>query len=166
MRQTISVHSEGLVAVRIEGKVGFMDSTGSIIVKPSYDDAYPFSEGLASVTSGGKWGYIDKSGNLVVPLQYRIAHMFIEGVASVLLSDSGKWGYIDKTGGFVLPPIYDAAMPFCAGVAQVESFRLIGVDSSICRAQRYEGKHGVIDHSGKYIWRDSNDQIWKSPFCY
>jgi len=118
------------------------------------------------VTSGGKWGYIDKSGNLVVPLQYRIAHMFIEGVASVLLSDSGKWGYIDKTGGFVLPPIYDAAMPFCAGVAQVESFRLIGVESSICRAERYEGKHGVIDHSGKYIWRDSKDQIWKSQFCY
>jgi hypothetical protein len=92
-----------------------MDSTGSIILKPSYDDAYPFSEGLAPVSSGGKWGYIDKSGNLVVPLQYRIAHMSIEGVASVLLSDSGKWGYIDKTGGFVLPPIYDAAMPFCAG---------------------------------------------------
>ena len=158
--------SEGLVAVRIEGKVGFMDTTGSIIVKPSYDDAYPFSEGLAPVTSGGKWGYIDKSGKLIVPLQYRIAHMFVEGTASVLLSDSGKWGYIDKTGGFALPPIYDAAMPFCAGVAQVESFHLIEGDSSICRAQRYQGKHGIVDHSGKYIWQDSKDQIWKSPFCY
>ena len=157
--------SEGLVAVRIEGKVGFMDTTGSIIVKPSYDDAYPFSEGLAPVNAGGKWGYIDKKGDLVVPLQYRIAHMFAEGVASVLLTDSGKWGYIDKTGGFALPPIYDAAMPFCAGVAQVESFRLIEGDSSICRAQRYQGKHGIVDHSGKYIWQDSKDQIWKSPFC-
>jgi hypothetical protein len=157
--------SEGLVAVRIADKVGFMDITGSIIVKPAYDDAYPFSEGLAPVTSGGKWGYIDRSGNLVVPLQYRIAHMFIEGVASVLLSDSGKWGYIDKTGGFALPPIYDSAMPFCAGVARVESFHAIEVDSSSCRAQRYEGKHGIVDHSGNYIWRDSIDQIWNSPFC-
>jgi len=157
--------SEGLVAVRIEGKVGFMDTTGSIIVKPSYDDAYPFSEGLAPVTSGGKWGYIDKKGDLVVPLQYRIAHMFAEEVASVQLSDSGKWGYIDKKGAFALSPVYDSAMPFCAGVAQVESFRPIGVDSSVCHSQRYEGKHGIIDRSGNYIWRDSKEQVWNSPVC-
>jgi hypothetical protein len=158
--------SEGLVAVRIEDRVGFMDTTGSIVLKPSYDDAYPFSEGLAPVAFEGKWGYIDRSGNLVVPLQYRTAHMFLEGVASVELSDSGKWGYIDKAAGFALPPIYDSAMPFCAGVAQVESFHLIGADASLCRAQRYEGKHGIVDHSGNYIWRDSKEQIWKSPFCY
>jgi hypothetical protein len=158
--------SEGLVAVRVEGKVGFMDTTGSIVVKPSYDDAFPFSEGLAPVTSRGKWGYIDKSGNLVIPMRYQIAHMFNEGVASVQLSDSGKWGYIDKTGEFALPPIYDSAMPFCAGVAQVETFRLIGADSRGCRAERYQGKHGIVDHSGKYIWRDSKDQIWQSPFCF
>jgi hypothetical protein len=156
-----------LVAVRIEGKVGFMDTTGSIVVKPSYDDAYPFSEGLAPVTSGGKWGYIDQNGKLLVPFQYGVAHMFIEGVASVQLSDSGKWGYIDKTGAFALPPIYDAAMPFCAGLAQVETFHPIGIDSTRgCRAQRYEGKHGMIDHSGRYVWQDSKDQIWESPSCY
>jgi hypothetical protein len=157
--------SEGLVAVRIAAKVGFMDTTGSIIVKPSYDDAYPFSEGLATVTSGGKWGYIDKKGELVVPLRYRIAHMFAEGVASVQLSDSGKWGYIDKNGAFALSAVFDSAAPFCAGVALVESFRPIGVDSSACHSQRYEGKHGVIDHSGNYIWRDSKEQVWNSPFC-
>jgi WG containing repeat len=158
--------SEGLVAVRIEGKVGFMDTTGSIIVKPSYDDAYPFSDGLAPVNAGGKWGYIDKKGDLVFPLQYRTAHMFAEGIASVQLTDSGKWGYIDKNGGFALSPVYDSAMPFCAGVAQVESFHPMGVDSSLCRSQRYKGKHGIIDHSGNYIWRDSKEQIWNSPVCY
>lgn len=158
--------SEGLVAVRIEGKVGFMDATGSIIVKPSYDDAYPFSEGRAPVKAGDKWGYIDMKGNLVVPLQYRIAHMFAEGVASVLLTDNGKWGYIDRTGAFALSPVYDSAMPFCAGVAQVESFHRIGADSSLCRSRRYEGKHGIIDHFGNYVWRDSKERVWNSPFCF
>ncbi len=155
---------EGLVAVRIGGKVGFMDATGSIVVKPSYEDAFSFSDGVAPVSSGGKWGYIDKSGRVVVPLQYRIAHMFNEGVASVQF-DSGKWGYIDKTGMVALPPIYGAAMPFCAGLAKVETFRRLGPDTGMCRAERYEGKHGVIDHSGKYVWQDSKDQIWRSPFC-
>lgn len=154
--------SEGLVAVRIDGKVGFMDATGSIIVKPSYDDAYPFSEGRAPVKAGNSWGYIDMKGNLVVPLQYRIAHMFAEGVASVELTDSEKWGYIDKTGAFALPPVYDLALPFCAGVAQVESFHPIGADSNRRRTRRYEGKHGIIDHSGNYIWRDSRERVWNS----
>lgn len=157
--------SEGLVAVRVEGKVGFMDTAGSIIVKPSYDDAYPFSEGRAPVKAGDKWGYIDMNGNIVVALQYRIAHMFAEGVASVQLMDSGKWGYIDKTGAFALSPGYDSAMPFCAGVAQVEVFHSIGADSSLCRTQRYEGERGIIDHSGNYVWRDSNERVWNSPFC-
>jgi hypothetical protein len=157
--------SEGVVAVRVEGKVGFMDATGSIVVKPSYEDAYSFSDGLAPVSSGGKWGYIDRTGGVVVPSQYRVAHMFNEGVASVQLNDGGKWGYIDKTGAFVLPPTYHAAMPFCAGVANVETFRRSGADIGMCRAERFEGKHGVLDHSGKYVWRDSKDQIWRSPFC-
>jgi hypothetical protein len=157
--------SEGLVATRIEGKLGFMDTTGSIIVKPSYNDAYPFSEGLAPVKVGDKWGYIDMRGNVVIPLQYRIAHMFAEGVASVQLADSGKWGYIDKNGTFALPAVYDSAMPFCAGVAEVASFHRIGVDSNLCHTQRYEGKHGIIDHRGDYIWRDSTEQIWNSSVC-
>jgi hypothetical protein len=158
--------SEGLVAVRIEGKVGFMDTTGSIIVKPSYEDAYPFSEGLAPVKDGDKWGYIDIKGKVVIPLQYRIAHMFAEGVASVQPTDSLKWGYIDKSGAFALSPIYDSAMPFCAGVARVASFHPIWVSSTLCRSQRHEGKHGVIDHSGNYIWRDLKDQVWNSSVCY
>lgn len=156
--------SEGLVAVRIEGKVGFMDTAGSIIVKPSYDDAYPFSDGRAAVKAGDKWGYIDMKGNLVVPLQYRMGHMFAEGVASVQLTDSRKWGYIDKTGAFALSPVYDSAMPFCAGVAKVESFHPIGAGSSHRRNQRYEGRHGIIDHSGNYIWRDPKERVWNSPF--
>jgi hypothetical protein len=152
--------SEGLVAVRIAGKVGFMDTSGSIIVKPFYDDAFPFSEGLASVMIRDRWGYIDKTGKVVVPLQYRVAHMFIEGVASVL-NDSGKWGYIDKTGVFAIQPLYNAAMPFCAGVAQVETSHLIG-SSRRSRTARYKGKHGFIEHSGEYVWRDSKDQLWQS----
>ena len=81
------------------------------------------------------------------------------------LDDSGKSGYIDNTGRFVLPPVYDSAMPFCAGIAKVESFHPIGVDKGLCRRQRYEGKHGIIDHSGNYIWRDSKEQMWNSSVC-
>ena len=55
--------SEGLAAVEINGKWGFIDHTGKEIIPLKYDDAGSFSEGLAPVKLDGKWGQIDKNGN-------------------------------------------------------------------------------------------------------
>lgn len=156
--------SEGLAAVRVNGKVGFMDHTGKIVIQPKYDDVYAFSDDRAPVELRGKWGYIDKSGNLVIPIRYDIAHMFSEGLASVELD--GKWQYIDRNGNAGFPAMFDAAMPFCAGVAAVETFQTIGKTVDICRATLFQGKHGMIDHSGNYVWRDAEEQTWRSPFCH
>src|SRR5205823_2206174 len=135
-----------------------MDKRGSIVVKPSFDDAYPFSEGYAPVQIGDRWGYIDKRGEMAIPRKYRIAHMFNEGVASVTPEDTGKWGYIDHTGAFAIQPIFDGAMPFCAGVAPVATFHRISPDpKDITHQVKYRGRRGFIDHSGKYIWRDLAD---------
>jgi hypothetical protein len=153
--------SEGLVPVRSEKKVGFIDTTGSLVIKPAYDDAYPFSEGRATVRVGDRWGFIDRSGNMVVPPEFRAAHMFNEGVASVLLAD-GKWGYVDHSGAFAIPPVFDAAMPFCGGMASVETFQKIGVaPGDLCRNERRLGKHGLIDHTGKYVWLEPVDRVFR-----
>jgi hypothetical protein len=154
--------SEGLVAVRSEKKVGFMGTTGSMVIKPAYDDAYPFSEGRALVRVGESWGYIDKTGKMVIPPEYRIAHTFNEGVASVQLADSRKWGYIDHAGAFTIPPVFDAAMPFCAGVASVETSQSIGLaNGDLCRNERRFGKHGLIDHSGRYVWLEPLGRVFR-----
>ena len=39
-------------------KVGFIDTTGKVILPPKYDYALPFSEGLARVERYGKEFYI------------------------------------------------------------------------------------------------------------
>jgi len=156
--------SEGVAAIRVNGRVGFMDHTGRIVIQPKYDDVYAFSDGRAPVELGGKWGYVDKTGNLVIPMRYDIAHMFSEGLASVELD--GKWQYIDHNGNSAFPAMFDAAMPFCGGVAAVETFQTIGKTTDICRATLFQGKHGMIDHLGKYVWRDAEEQTWRSPFCH
>jgi WG containing repeat len=153
--------SEGLAAIRVNGKVGFMDHTGRIVIQPKYDDVYPFSDGLAPVKLGGKWGYVDKSGNLAIPIQYQIAHMFSEEIASVALD--GKWHYIKPDGSAAFPATFDSAMPFCGGVAKVQTFQVIG--KTVMRCKLFRGKRGVIDHSGNYVWRDAEDQTWRSVFC-
>jgi hypothetical protein len=164
----VNEFSEGLAAVRIRGKLGYIDKSGTVVIKPEYDFAYPFSEGLAAVAKTTKsgstvLGYIDKTGQQVIPLRFAIGHTFEEGVASVQVGD--KWGYIDHGGSFVIRPQFDSAMPFCAGVAQVGTFTVLDAEQHQ-RRQRFKGKHGFIDHSGKYIWRDAEDQVWNSEFVF
>ena len=48
--------------IRENGKVGFIDGCGRVIVKPIYDLAFEFSDGAARVEKDGKASYIDKSG--------------------------------------------------------------------------------------------------------
>ena len=125
--------SEGLVAVKLNGKWGFIDKSGNEVVPLKYDWAGSFSEGLAPVRLNGKYGYINKSGKLVLPLKYEDAWDFSEGLARVELS--GMWGYINKSGKLVIPLKYDWAGSFSEGLANVKLY----------------GKFGFIDKSGKVV---------------
>ncbi len=48
--------SEGLAAVQLEYKWGYIDKEGKFVIKPEFFDAGDFSEGLAMVQPGGKIG--------------------------------------------------------------------------------------------------------------
>ena len=84
------------------GKWGYIDRTGAMIVKPQYEAANHFSEGLAPVQIARRWGYIDTTGQLVIKRQFNYASTFRGGLASVTTKDG--YGYIDKTGKYVWPP--------------------------------------------------------------
>lgn len=58
-------------AVKLNGKWGFIDKEGNVVVEPQYDNARPFSNGLAAVEIDGKWGYINlEDYKLVIPAEY------------------------------------------------------------------------------------------------
>lgn len=101
--------------------LGFIDSTGRIIIKPQYNGAMDFSDGLAAVRVGdeksGKWGCIDKSGHEVIPPAYTHPPIFAQGLAPVPSGD--KWGYIDKSGRFVIRPQFAEAHGFSEDRAPV-----------------------------------------------
>jgi WG repeat protein len=46
-------YSEGLIAVRQDRKLGYMDLEGNVAIEPRYDEGGEFSEGLAAVQRGG-----------------------------------------------------------------------------------------------------------------
>jgi hypothetical protein len=75
----------GLFRIKLEGKIGYANLQGSIVIKPQFDFALPFQNGYAVICYGGE----DKLLN-----EY-IQHT------------GGKWGIININGEFVLNPIYD-----------------------------------------------------------
>jgi len=57
--------SVGLFPIILNGKWGYIDTTGKIVINPQFDEAWWFSEGLARIKIGDRWGYIDKTGKYV-----------------------------------------------------------------------------------------------------
>ena len=56
-----------------DGKYGFVDEKGNVVVDYIYDDATEQNEyGFVAVKKDGKWGAIDKDGKVVVELIYNL----------------------------------------------------------------------------------------------
>lgn len=110
--------SENMAAVKKDGKWGFIDCNGNVIVEPMYSSANSFSEGLAAVQNDGKWGYIDKTGKLVIPFTLDSTYAFSEGLAAY--SKGNYYGYINTAGETVIEAIYSEASLFKNGVACVK----------------------------------------------
>ena len=110
--------NDGTLAVKKDGKWGFVDENGKVIIPCKYDWVHEFREGLAAVSIGDnetefKTGFIDMTGKTIIPFDYENVWWncdhsggFYNGLAAVV--KEGKWGFIDKTGRLKIPYQYDA----------------------------------------------------------
>lgn len=133
--------SEGLAAFYKDGKYGFVDKFGYIIVAPTYDNYCDFTNGFASVDKDGLCGCIDKKGNLVIDCIYDYVGFFENGLAEVKKDE--KWGYVDTKGNLVIDCIYDYTSDFSRGYAKVEK----------------DGKEFKIDTKGNVVEDNSDNEI-------
>lgn len=119
-----NIVKDGLMAVRCNGKWGFLDDAGREVIPPRYDDVENFSQGLAAVWIIGQgWGYIDQYGTQIVPCKYSAAKPFSESRAAVCLEEGNgkKWGFVDMTGAEIIPCQYNSVESFSGGYAEVTS---------------------------------------------
>ncbi|MFH2094940.1 MAG: WG repeat-containing protein [Bacteroidota bacterium] len=96
---------EGLAPAEKDGKWGYIDATGKVIIDFRFESAQPFSEGVAMVRAGGKAGYIGKNGEYIIKPEYQAAEDCINGLIRVgtypsdaTLSSWEYWKYLDKSG--------------------------------------------------------------------
>lgn len=160
---SVNDFSEGLAAVCIDNKLGYIDKTGEIIVSLKYENigylgcqegvkTSDFIDGLALVKRNDKYGFIDKTGNEVTPCKYDEAYSFSEGMASVRIDT--RWGFIDSTGKEVVPPKYDSVTYFNEGMAAVANGGdlYINPDEETDRIIEYtNSKWGFIDKAGTEV---------------
>lgn len=107
-----------LVAVCKDGKWGFMNTEGELVIKCKYDAAHPFTKQLAPVCKDGKWGFTNVDDELVVRCKYDSATEFKDDLA--LVEKNGKWGAINTDGDVVIDFDFSYISYFYKGFAVAE----------------------------------------------
>src|SRR5262245_43011234 len=113
--------------IRLDGKQGFMDRSGRVVIPPRFVKVYPFTEGLAAAQEGELWGYIDPKGEWVIKPAFAMAGLFHERRASVRRTFADKYAFIDERGNVVIPAQFDCVEDFENGVARV------GVETTVSK---------------------------------
>ena len=165
-----------LKAVYVDGRWGYADHSGKVLIKPQFDAARPFIDGLAQVgivneelpelaaRPNIKWGYIDETGRILVELRYTVLGRFSENLAAAAVLDADKperpalgpghslnlkWGYVDRSGREVIPLQFLAAGDFAQGLAHVNVGRVRGAnEGSLCGPLP---NYGYIDKTGAFV---------------
>lgn len=117
-----STDNSGLFPVKQNGKCGYIDKLGKLIVTPQFQFCDNFSEGFARIVIGGKSGFIDTTGKIAITPQFGSGCDrcgFSEGLAVTYFGS--KYGYIDKSGQIVINPENNNAKPFSEGLALTDS---------------------------------------------
>ena len=131
-------------SIRQNGRFGYIDQTGAIVIPPRFTAASDFAEGRAFITDGDKAGYIDAGGAQITPSRFQPGSFaFHEGLAAVRVD--GAWGYIDANGAQIIPPRFAEVGDFHDGLAAARQGSFYGFIDRI----------GSLRHRGPLRFRRS-----------
>jgi len=144
LSQVNDVFAEGLARVRVNGKFGYIDQQGKVVIEEKFDDAHRFWYGFASVCEGTNKFSIDREGR-PVPNLLAASGFFSKELS--IASVEGGWVFKDRAGRVVTdPPIKGYSVGMSVPGASV--------------ARVYLGKKdGLINREGK-ILPDRFDHIF------
>jgi WG containing repeat len=150
-----SAHPEDPLVIVQNGKYGFIDHAGVVVIAPQYLWANGFCGRTVAIDAAGRISppsavhphdlfptskdgrtfFVGASGQRVGNADFDDAAQFSDALAAVKIG--GKWGYVDETGKIVIEPRFDEAYRFLEGVASA----------------KLSGDFVVIDRSGKVLAR-------------
>lgn len=83
------------IAYKSNGKWGFVNSKGEVVVQPQYPQAKSFSNGYAAICNDdGLWGFINKNYDLVIDHQFVDAYYFTQAETCMISNTIGIYQMI------------------------------------------------------------------------
>ncbi len=132
--------SEGYAAVsNNEYAVGYIDTTGKVVIDYRFDEPAEFSEQKAKVTLIGKFGFIDKWGQIIINLAYDDVKPFKNRRSFFAQNDENgkpKWALVDELGNRLTEFIFQNCEPFS------NNFGMI----------KFDGSYGFINKNGEFAF--------------
>jgi len=121
---------DGLAQIRVDGKWGYADLKGKVVIPPKFIAAGAFSDGRASVVlrRGGLLGFIDQSGKVVIPPKFNHVSRFRNGLARVISDE-----------------VVEGDSFACAN--ERGDIEIVDEGSS-----RRTARRGYINRAGQYVW--------------
>lgn len=106
-----------LSKVKKDGKYGYVNAEGKVIVPVEYAEALTFNEGYSAVRKADKWAFLDSTGHFITAFVYTDAQGFSQGLAPA--KKASGWGYVNTEGKEVIEFVYSNARKFTEGLAAV-----------------------------------------------
>lgn len=132
--------SEGYAAIsNSEYAVGYIDTTGKVMIDYRFDEPAEFSEQKAKVTLAGKFGFIDKKGQIIINLAYDEVKPFKNSRSFFAQNDEKgkpKWALVDEIGVRLTEFIFQSCEPFS------NNFGMI----------KFDGSYGFINKNGEFAF--------------
>lgn len=145
--------SEGLARVVLDGKTGYIDVTGQLVIEAKWDEGGDFSIGTTWVTSNGQTYLIDQEGNQIAKINensIKYVGSFSDGMAYVTNTDYRR-GFINQSGSLVIPCIFKNVGDFEDGYTFVEN---------------EDSLYGIIDRTGEFTVPCQWDEISRAGSYY
>lgn len=164
-----SKFSEGLLAVLINKKLGYINENGDLIIEPIYetptlDYSYADMEGDGHEDGEGDYSennmtslysdcyFIDFTKSSIEESIWKSNYDFSDGLTVVQIGE--KYGYINKKGQIVIPIIYNYANAFINGLA------------SVTITENGTTKNKIINTKGETLLNDFNLQAYSKDKKY
>lgn len=82
-----------MAAVKMNGKWGYVNAKGELMIEAQYEDAKSFSNGLAGVKDGEFWSFINEKNEIAITGQYTGVNYF-NANGYCFVKEDGYWFYL------------------------------------------------------------------------
>lgn len=156
-------YENGMAPIDVDGKWGYMNEQGKLVIKPQYDDVNEFKKGYATAEKEGKWYVIDKQGTAIPVKAQNVKNIrpFYEGLA-IFDNEERKFGYINTKGEVVIKPQFEKVGEFVNGLAWArkgEKTGFINTNGEWAINPQYDATHNFDTKSGMALVKQGDS--WK-----